>query len=360
MMCGRLTGVHGTLQSALFALTIGAVVALGIGCRRNDGSTPKSAGANVTVRIAYFPNVTHMAAIIGSSQGKFQHAFGPRVHVEERLFAAGPLEIEAVFADQVDIGYIGPGPAINGFEKSRGKALRIIAGASSGGAALVIRSDAGISGFKDLASKRIAVPQTGGTQDISMRHALQTVGLSSTDRGGNVSIVPVTPADTLTLFVKKELDAAWVTEPWVSRLIKEGGGALLKDERDLWHGGKFASSVVIVRTQFLEEHPDLVAAFLRAHVETVDWILGHRKEAVPLVSARLKELTGKALPADVLATAMQRTDPTYDPLPETIFTFAEWSKLLGYQRSDRSALNGIMEFRQLNGILRANHKAEIH
>ncbi len=331
------------------------------GCGPKEGSEPANGSDSgiTTVHLAFFPNVTHAAALVGTGRGTFAQALGTGVKVEEQVFNAGPSEIEAIFGSQVDIGYIGPGPAVNGFLKSHGSALKVIAGASSGGASLVVRSDSGITDIKGLAGKRVAVPQTGGTQDISLRHALQTAGLNSTDKGGTVNVLPNAPADTLTLFVKKELDAAWVTEPWVSRLVKEGNGKVLQDERDLWPGKKFATTVIIVRSKFLRERPDLVAKFLDAHVETVDWINGHREEAATIVSDRLKKLTGKALPPDVLKTSLERTDITYDPLRDSILTFADWSKALGYLKDDRSALGSLSDVQPLNSVLAKRNKPAV-
>lgn len=331
-----------------------AILALvgGTGCAaRNTATGADGKNGLQTVRLAFFPNVTHAVALVGTARGTFSKALGPSVRIDQQVFNAGPSEIEALFGDQVDIGYIGPGPAVNGYLKSHGRALTVIAGASSGGSALVVRADSGIGGIKDLAGRRVAVPQTGGTQDISLRHALQMAGLASTDRGGVVNVLPNAPSDTLTLFVKKDLDAAWVTEPWVSRLIKEGNGKVLQDERDLWPGRRFATTVVIVRSGFLKEHPDLVAGFLDAHVETVEWIRAHRAEAVAVVGDRLKKLTGKSLPPDILKSSLERTDVTVDPLRETVLTFADWSKSLGYIKADRSALDGLIDVKPLNAAL---------
>jgi NitT/TauT family transport system substrate-binding protein len=303
--------------------------------------------------------VTHGVALVGTGKGFFAKALGSQVKIEEQSFTAGPSEIEAVFGDQVDIGYIGPGPAVNGYVKSQGKALRIVAGACSGGAALVVRNDAGVADVKGLAGKRIGVPQTGGTQDISLRHALQQAQLASTDKGGTVNVLPNAPADTLTLFVKKDLDAAWVPEPWVSRLVKEGNGKILNDERDLWPNKQFATTVVIVRKKFLDEHPDIVQKFLTAHVEAVDFIKAHQDEASQVIGDRIKMLTGKALPADILKQALSRTDFTYDPLKETVLTFADWSKALGYSKEDRSSLADLFDLKPLNAALTASGKTAL-
>ncbi len=326
----------------------------------DDGKGNVAAATPITVHLAYFPNVTHAAALVGTGSGDFAKALGSNVKIDEQSFAAGPAEIEALFANNVDIGYIGPGPAVNGYLKSRGTLLRIIAGASSGGAALVVRKDAGVTDVKSLGGKRVAVPQTGGTQDISLRHALQEAGLKSTDRGGNVNVLPAAPADMLTLFQKKELDAAWVPEPWVSRLVKEGNGLLAQDERDLWPNKKFATTVVIVRTAFLQEHPDVVANFLKAHVTAVDWIGSHHDEAAKLISERIKKLTGKALPLDVVNSALSRTDFTYDPLKESVLTFADWANALGYLKQGRAGISDLIDTKPLNTALTALQKPGIN
>ena len=202
------------------------------------------------VRIAYFPNITHAAALHAAATGSFQKSVGGAIKVEERVFTAGPAEIEALFAGEVDFGYIGPGPAINGYIKSNGQALEIIDVAASGGASLIATKGREIKSLQDLAYKRIAVPQTGGTQDISLRHALKEIGLSGKDKGGTVDIVQYAPADVLDLIRRGELDAAWLPEPWVSRVIKDAGATLVTDERTLWPKGKFATAVVIVRKDF--------------------------------------------------------------------------------------------------------------
>ena len=357
--CGKFAYLLPALLTATVALTACSPKKAPSTNQTGTGPANTDTSQQVTVHLAYFPNITHAVALVGTANGEFAKAFGPGVKIEEQSFNAGPSEIEALFAEGVDIGYIGPGPAINGFLKSKGKALTIIAGASSGGTGLVVRDDAGVTDVKSLAGKKVAVPQTGGTQDISLRHALQIAGLNSTDKGGNVSVLPVTPADTLTLFQKKELDAAWVTEPWISRLVKEGHASLKIDERDLWAQKRFATTVVIVRNGFLKEHPDLVAKFLTAHVQTVDWIGTHPDEAAKLVGDQIKKLNGKSLPPDILKSSFSRTDFTYDPLKETVLTFADWSKSLGYLKDDRSALGALIDTTRLNTALKGLNKPAV-
>jgi NitT/TauT family transport system substrate-binding protein len=347
---------------AILLLPAAAIALYACGGKKAEDAGKGAAGGKepVTVHLAYFPNVTHAAALVGTGDGTFAKALGTNVKVEEQTFTAGPSEIEALFAGKVDIGYIGPGPAVNGYLKSHGSALRIVAGASSGGAALVVRKDSGVTNASQLAGKKVAVPQPGGTQDISLRHALQIANLKSTDKGGTVNVLAAAPADMLTLFQKKELDAAWTPEPWVSRLVKDGNGAIAQDERDLWPGKRFATTVVIVRADFLKEHPDIVASFLKAHIAAVDWIGSHQPEAAKLISERIKTLTGKALPADIVTGALTRTDFTYDPLKESVLTFADWSHDLGYLKEGRSGVSGLIDTGPLNTALTELKKPTIN
>ena len=306
-------------------------------------SKPASTKAD-KVRIAYFPNITHAAALHAASTGAFQKAVGDAIKVEDRVFTAGPAEIEALFAGEVDFGYIGPGPAINGYLKSTGQALEIIDVAASGGASLIAAKGQPIKSVNDLAGKRVAVPQTGGTQDISLRHALKEIGLSGKDKGGTVDIVQYAPADVLDLFRRGELDAAWLPEPWVSRIIKDAGATLVTDERTLWPGGKFATAVVIVRKDFAKANPDIVAKLLTAHRASVDAINADKKAAGSVISKQIAKLSqGKTLSPDVLNGSFSRTDITYEALDESILTFADWAKELGYLKKGRDGFGGLIQ-----------------
>ncbi|GCE46779.1 ABC transporter substrate-binding protein [Thermosporothrix hazakensis] len=323
------------------------------------GQTAASGDNPSEVRLGYFPNLTHAVAIVGIAQGSYQKAIGEKLKLKTTAFNAGPSLIEALFAGDIDIGYVGPNPAVNGYIKSHGDALAIIAGASSGGALLVVRPDAHIQTAKDLANKKIASPQVGGTQDVALRYYLQQNGLQTTDKGGNVQVVPTENPNILSLFKRGELDGAWVPEPWASRLIVEGKGRILVDERQLWPGGKFATTIVVVRKQFLTKHPDLVRQFLQAHVETVLAIQKDPSLAKRLVNEEIKRVTGKPFPAQILDPAYARLDVTYDPLAQTIVQSAERAYTLGFLGQEKPKLEGIFQLQELNTVLRSKGLEEI-
>lgn len=320
---------------------------------------PVSAFPQTTVRVGAFPNITHAQPMIGKANGWFEKAMGQNVRIDWKSFNAGPSAIEALFAGAIDMTYIGPNPSITGYVRSQGEVLRIAAGATSGGVSLVVRNDSGIQKPEDFHGKKVASPQMGNTQDVALRAWLQAHGLKSTDKGGDVQVLPLANPDQLTLFLKKELDAAWAPEPWATRLIREGNGRLFLDERDLWPGGKFVITNLIVSTKFLREHPDLVKNWVRAHVELTDWINGHLPEAKNILNHQIQKETTKALPAAVLDEAFGRMEVTYDPLRNTLLTSARSAFQLGFLGRKMPDLSGIYDLTILNQVLAEKGKKAV-
>lgn len=304
------------------------------------------------IRVGYFPNITHSQALVGISNGAFQKELGDNVKIETKIFNAGPSVIEAMFAGEIDISYIGPNPAINGYVKSKGEALRIVAGATSGGAGLVVRDGSGIMANGDFHGKKIASPQLGNTQDVALRGWLNDNGYKLKERGGDVQVMPIANPDQLMLFVKKEIDAAWTVEPWVSRLIKEGGGRLFLDERAIWPNGDFVTAHIIVSKKFLDEHPDLVKEWIAAHVDVTRWINSNPEEARKMVNSEIKRLTGKALPEDVVNEAFSRLKVTYDPVKDSLFRSAKWAFEQGFLGGKMPDLSGIYDLKLLDEVLK--------
>lgn len=317
------------------------------------------AGAQTVIHVGAFPNITHPQAMVGKSNGWFEKAMGTQVKIDWKSFNAGPSAIEALFAGAIDMTYIGPNPAISGYVRSNGEALRIVAGATSGGAALVVRSDSGIQKPEDFHGRRVASPQMGNTQDVALRAWLQANGLKATDKGGDVRVIPLANPDQLTLFLKKELDGAWAPEPWATRLIKEGNGRLFLDERALWPNGQFISAHLIVRTKFLREHPDLVKNWIRAHVELTDWINGHLPEAKKLLNQQIAKETGKALPDAVLNEAFGRMQATYDPLRGSLMNAAKSAFDAGFLGRQMPDLSSLYDLSLLNQVLAEKGKKAI-
>jgi NitT/TauT family transport system substrate-binding protein len=308
------------------------------------------------VRLGYFANVTHAPALIAAEQGWFAEALGPEVALETRTFNAGPEAVEALFSEALDLTYIGPNPAINAFAQSEGQAVRIVAGATSGGAALVVQP--GIAKPADLAGKKLATPQLANTQDVALRAWLHAQGLGADlEGGGDVAVVPQANAQTLETFRAGEIQGAWVPEPWATRLVLEGGGAVLVDERSLWPDGRFVTTHVVVRTKFLEQHPELVAAVLRAHVRAVDFANAEPDHARSIVNGAIAKLTGKALPPQVIEGAWSKLAFTVDPIAASLRKSAEDAAAVGLL--EPVALDGIYALGPLNEILAAAGKPEV-
>jgi NitT/TauT family transport system substrate-binding protein len=314
----------------------------------SGGATTTNAGLTGTVRLGYFPNVTHAPALVGVGQGFYQEALGSGVTLEVSTFNAGPEAVEALFGDALDISFIGPNPAINAFAQSGGEAIRIVAGSTSGGAFLVVRD--GIATVQDLAGTSLATPQLGNTQDVALRAWLTANGLTyDVAGGGDVSIVPRSNADTLTAFQAGDIDGAWVPEPWATRLIQEGGGHILVDERDLWPDGLYVTTHLIVRTAFLEEHPDLVAALIRGELEAIRFISANPEEAQRITNDEIEAITGKRLADAVISAAWANLTFTWDPIASSLLKSKDDAVTAGLL--DPVDLNGIYDLSILNSIL---------
>jgi NitT/TauT family transport system substrate-binding protein len=316
-------------------------------------------GGVTVIRVGAYPNITHSQAMVGKANGVFEKALGPGVKIDWKSFNAGPAAIQALFAGAIDMTYIGPNPAIQGYVRSNGEALRIVAGATSGGAALVVRNDSGIQKPEDFHKKKVASPQQGNTQDVALRAWLLAHGMKSTDKGGDVQVIPMANPDQLTLFLKKELDAAWAPEPWATRLIKEGNGGLFLDERDLWPQGQFITCHLIVSTKFLRDHPDLVKKWIGAHVELTDWINGHMPDAKKILNQQIQNETGKALPPAQLDEAFSRLQVTYDPLRASLLTAAKSSFDAGFLGRQMPDLSRLYDLTLLNQVLTEKGKKAI-
>jgi NitT/TauT family transport system substrate-binding protein len=316
-------------------------------------------GQNLVVRVGSFPNITHPQAMIGKANGWFERALSPEAKIEWKTFNAGPSAIEALFADAIDLTYVGPNPAINGYVRSNGEALRIVAGATGGGAALVVRNDSGIHQPQDFHGKRIASPQLGNTQDVALRAWLKSNGLKTRDKGGDVEVVPVANPDQLTLFVKRDLDAAWAPEPWASRLVHEAGGRIFLDERTLWPNGQFITTQLVVSSKFLGAHPDVVKKWLEAHVALTDWINGNVPEAKKLLNEQILKETGKGLSASVLDDSFNRLQVTCDPLRGSLVRAAQLAFDAGFLGRQMPDLTGLYDLRLLNEVLAEKGKKSV-
>ncbi|MBI3999423.1 MAG: ABC transporter substrate-binding protein [Candidatus Omnitrophica bacterium] len=298
---------------------------------------------SVKIRVGHFPNVTHAPALIARATHHFEKVFGESVKIDWKTFNAGPEAIEALFAGEIDILYVGPNPAVNGFVRSRGEALRIIAGVAGGGVALVVRPEAKIERFEDIQGKRVASPQKGNTQDVALLHLMKQKGLAPRTQGGNVEIFNISGGDQITAFAKNQVDAIWTVEPWVSRLVSEANGRILFEERDLWPEGKYATTVLVARKKFMDQHPELVQKWIEGHVEITDYINQNLGEAKKIFNKELQYETGKFLPASYLDQSFERIVFTSDPMESSVQESAKRAKDIGYLGRNEVDLKNLYE-----------------
>ncbi|MEU6635080.1 aliphatic sulfonate ABC transporter substrate-binding protein [Streptomyces rochei] len=342
--------------AALAALPLLALAGCGYGSQaKDDGGAEIAAGAEKidgldSVRIGYFGNVTHATALVGNEKGFFQKALGA-TEAKYAVFNAGPSEIEALNSGSIDIGWIGPSPAINGYAKSDGKNLRIVGGSASGGVRLVVNPDK-IKSLKDVQGKRIATPQLGNTQDVAFLNWIAEQGwkVDAQSGKGDVTVVRSDNKVTPDAFKSGSVDGAWVPEPTASKLVAQGGKVLL-DESTLWPDEKFVITNIIVSQKFLEEHPKAVEAVLEASVDTNEWIEANPDEAKAAANKQLEKDTGKALPADVLDPAWKSIRLTADPLAATLDAQADHAVKAGLL--EQPDLEGIYDLTLLNKVLAA-------
>jgi NitT/TauT family transport system substrate-binding protein len=336
---------------AAAAAAVLAVTALGA-CGDDD---PPGANTASKLRLGFFPNITHAPALVGVQNGIFADKLGD-VALETTPFNAGPSAIEALFSGAIDATYIGPNPAINGWAESKGTALNIIAGSTSGGAALVVKPE--INTVQDLRGKKIATPQLGNTQDVALRYWLKENGLNTdTTGGGDVSVVPTANAEIVTGFGSGALDGAWVPEPHLSRLILEHGAKVLFDEKTAWPDGQFVTTHLIVSQKFLKENPELVKKLLAGHVAAVDFTNANRDAAAKAANEQIKALSGSALTDEILAASFANLTFTVDPLATSLYGSAAHAEEVGLL--DPVDLAGIYQLDPLNELLRTAGKPEV-
>ncbi|BDG09317.1 ABC transporter substrate-binding protein [Anaeromyxobacter paludicola] len=303
-------------RSASAVVAVALLVALAVAlvllssCRR----APPPGGP---LRVGYFPNVTHAQALVGDAEGAFAAALGGR-GITARTFNAGPSAMEALLAGELDLCYVGNAPAALAYLRSHG-GLRVVAGAASGGASLVVREARGPA---DLAGKRVASPQLGNSQDVSLRWWLREAGLPIGEKPPAVNVSPIANAEILALFQQGQLAGAWVPEPWASRLVAQAGGRILVDERDLWPERTFPTTVVVVSERALRDRrPDLVSA-LRAHLSLTERWRRDPAGFARAANAAFGKLAGHPLPEAVLQAAFSRLEPTDDPMADKLATAA--------------------------------------
>jgi NitT/TauT family transport system substrate-binding protein len=332
----------------ILVLTIAAALALA-GCSRAaeaPSAPPAATSPAAEMRLGYFPNITHAPALIGVANGFFTQELGS-TKLTTQTFNAGGDEIAALLGGSLDAGFIGSSPAINGFAKSNGEGVRVIAGSTSGGAQLVVSPD--ITSPEQLKGKIIATPQKGNTQDVALKKWLKENNLEQGQGPDKVTVQNLDNPRTLDLFKTQQVAGGWLPEPWSSRLV-DAGAKVLVDEKTLWPNGQFPTTVLIVRTQYLQEHPDTISALIRGEQKAVDFATANAADAKKVTNDSIKQLTGSSLAPAVLDRSFTELQFTLDPLAATFPQLAKDSVTAGVADKETS-LKGFIDVTALNGVL---------
>jgi NitT/TauT family transport system substrate-binding protein len=326
------------LRSTTKLLALGLVATLATFAASAPAIAAKKQSEPVTLRLGYFPNVTHASAIVGVESGIFAKKLGANVDLQLKTFNSGTEALQALQAGALDASYIGPSPTITAWTKLN-KGVKIVSGSASGGAYFVVNQS--INSAADLRGEVVASPQLGNTQDVALRTWLKSKGLNTdTTGGGDVQIRPQDNATTLNAFKSGELVGAWVPEPWATRLVTEGGGKILVDEADLWPQGKYVTTQLIVTTSFLKAHPDVVQKLVDGQVAANDYINTNPFDAQTDVSNNIAKVTGKPIPGDLVIASFKNIKFIDDPIASSLVK----------NNKDAAAIEGLTAADSLKGI----------
>ena len=293
------------------------------------------------IRVAFFPSISHAVPIVGIENNIFQENLTEQKIIEVKIFDSGPQVIESLFAKSIDLAYVGPGPIINGFLKSNGQDLKILAGAANGGASFIIQKDSGLDSIENFQGKRIASPQISNTQDVSLRHYLSTHGLEPVEKGGTVFVLNISNPDIYTLFAKGDIDGAWVPEPWATILVEELGGIRLFNESQFWPEKQFSSVLLIGRTNFIEQNPETVEKWILSNQKTAEWINSNPDKTKMIYNEFMQDYMGKTFSKKIVDESFSNLEITSDPIKNSVLTFAERADSLGYLGRSGYNLDGL-------------------
>jgi NitT/TauT family transport system substrate-binding protein len=346
------------MRRVVLAAGVAAIAALAAGCgsSASSGSGSSGSSSHVTLRLGFLANITHAPALVGLNKGFFTKNLGGGVTLKTSVFSSGTQETTALLAGQLDAAYVGPNPAINAWQKSSGKAIKIISGAASGGAALVVKPS--ISSAGQLKGQKVATPSLGNTQDVALRYWLKQHGLTTTQTGGgDVPVTPIKPnSDAVLEFKSGQIAGGWEPAPYDAEMVADGGKELV-NEASLWPAGKFVTTELVVTQSFLKAHASVVSNLLKGQVESVKYINANTSAAETAANAELTTLLGKGLKSSALAASFKEITFTNDPIASSLATDAKHAVAVGLLQPVN--LNGIYNLSPLNALLKADGEPQV-
>jgi NitT/TauT family transport system substrate-binding protein len=346
-----------TLAAAGVAIGIAATSALAAGCSSSTASGGTSGSDPVVLRLGFLTNITHAPALIGVAKGFFAKELGKNVTLQIHPYSTGTEEATALLAGQLDAAYVGPNPAIKAWQTSNGKLIRVISGAASGGAELVVKSS--IKTPAQLKGQKLATPSLGNTQDVALRFWLKQHNLTSTQTGGgDVPITPITPNSAAVLqFKSGQIAGGWEPAPYDIEMVQDGGHVLV-NEASLWPKSQFVTTNLVVTSKFLAAHASTVTDLLKGQIEANNYIHSNQSAAEAAANGELTKLLGKGLDPGVLSAAFQQITFTNDPIASSLESDAQHAVSVGLLSPVKN-VPGLYDLGPLNSLLTADGQAQV-
>src|SRR6185437_7496372 len=350
-----------TMRRALVAAGAAGITLLAAACGSSGGGGTASGGSSssgpVTLRLGYLENITHATPLVGIKQGFFTKNLGSGVTLKLVSFSTGTEEATALLAGQLDAAYVGPNPAIKAFQTSGGKLIKVISGAASGGAALVVKK--GINSAAQLKGQKLATPSLGNTQDVALRYWLKQHHLTATQTGGgDVHITPITPNSAAVLqFKSGQIAGGWEPAPYDIEMVADGGHVLV-DEASLWPAGQFITTNLVVTSKFLKAHPSTVSDLLKGQIDSNNYIHNDQAAAEATANAELTKLVGKGLDPSVLKASFQQITFSNDPISSSLAADAQHAVKVGLL-DPVSNIAGLYDLSPLNTLLKAEGQPQV-
>ena len=348
-------------RALVTAAAAAAVTLLAAGCGSSGPSssgTSSSGGSDpVTLRLGFLENITHASALVGIKEGFFAKDLGSGVTLKLVPFSTGTQEATALLAGQLDAAYVGPNPAIKAFQTTNGQLIKVISGAASGGAELVVKK--GITTATQLKGLKLATPSLGNTQDVALRYWLKQHSLTTTQTGGgDVHITPITPnSDAVLAFQSGQIAGGWEPAPYDAEMLALGGHVLV-NEASLWPGGQFVTTNLVVTQSFLHAHAAAVSGLLKGQIQANDFINQSKAAAQAAANAELATLTSKSLKPAVLAAAFAQITFTDNPVASSLETDAQHAVSVGLLKPV-SNLSTLYDLGPLNKLLAAAGEPQV-
>jgi NitT/TauT family transport system substrate-binding protein len=346
------------------AAVVASLLAAGCGSSGSSSSSGSSgsgaadaASAPVTLRLGFLENITHASALVGVKEGFFTKDLGKNVTLKLYPFSTGTQEATALLAGQLDAAYVGPNPAIKAWQTSGGKLIKVISGAASGGAELVVKK--GITKASQLKGQKLATPSLGNTQDVALRYWLKKQGLTTTSTGGgDVPVTPITPnSDAVLAFQSGSIGGGWEPAPADAQMIAAGGHVLV-DEASLWPNGQFVTTNLVATQAFMAAHPAAINGLLKGQIQANQFIANDKSAAEAAANAELGSVSGKSLKPSLVTASFAQITFTNDPIASSLETDAQHALTVGLLKPV-SNLTGLYDLGPLNKLLAAEGQQQV-